>query len=241
MKRILIAAFIFSIIISSCHFFGHKTIRGNGVVKSEVRAVGAFTNVDVSGNINVYVKQDSASSVKVEADEDLLQYIKIEVDGNTLQIKPENGINLKSSQGIKVYVSNPSYKNFEASGASDIFSENKITSKEAIDIDLSGASNAEIELHTPAVEADLSGASGIILRGETKNFKADGDGASGIKCFELLSEETDVEVSGASHAKVFASVKLSAKASGASGIEYKGNPPSLGQSSSGASSIRKSE
>jgi hypothetical protein len=169
-----------------------------------------------------------------------MQYIEIDVTNNTLHIKPQKGKNLRSSKGINVYVSNPSYKNFEASGASDIYSQNKITSTEAIDIDVTGASSAEIELHAPAVETDLSGASDVVLRGETKKFTADASGASSIKCFELMTEEAAVEVSGASHANVFASVKLAADASGASHIKYKGNA-TVRQESSGASSVGKAE
>lgn len=240
MRHLFSLLLIISTLTISCHFGGEK-IKGNGVVKTESRTVSSFKNVEVSGNINVYIKQDSVTAVRVEADEDLMKHIIIKVDDNTLIIEPKDGANLSSSQGIKVYVSSPAYKNFEASGASDIYSENKITGKEDIDIDLSGASNADIELHAPAVEADLAGASGITLRGETKTFNAEGSGASSIKCFELLSEETNVKVSGASHAKVFASVKLSSIASGASNIEYRGDPSDKGESVSGASSVKKSE
>ncbi len=241
MKRIVLFSLILSTVLISCGLFGGKTIRGNGVVRSEIRTVGSFSSVKVEGNINVFVRQDSVAAVKVEADEDLLQHIIIEVSGNTLHVKPKDGANLKSSKGIKVYVSNPSYKNFEASGASDIYSESKITSNEEIGIDVTGASSVEIDLNSPSVDADLTGASSITLKGETKKFTADGSGASGISCFQLMTEETNVEVSGASHAKVFASVKIQASASGASEVEYKGNPSQIGQSSSGASSVKKVE
>ncbi len=240
MNRLILPALILAIIISSCHFFGGKNIRGNGVVKTENRTVGSFNSVEVGGNINVYLKQDSSSSVKVEADEDLMQYIVIEVSNNTLYIKPKDHANLKSSKGIKVYVSNPSYKNFDANGASDIYSESKITSSEDMDIDVSGASSVELDLHAPSVETELSGASNVTLRGETKNFTADGSGASQIRCFNLMTENADIEVSGASHADVFASVKLNAEASGASNIKYKGNA-SVTQDTNGASSIKKAD
>ena len=187
MRHNFLFLLILSIGISSCHLFGGRTIRGNGVVKTEARTVGSFSSIDVSGNINVYVKQDSSTAVKVEADEDLMEYIVIEVSNNTLYIKPRNRANLRSSNGIKVYVSNPSYKGFEASGACDIYSENKITSTAGISIELTGASAVEIELHAPSVEAELTGASNMLLKGETKEFSADGTGASSIKCFELMT------------------------------------------------------
>ena len=240
MNRIFLAAALFAITFTSCRFVTGKRIYGNGIIKSETRSVGSFNSVDVSGGIDVYVKQDSVASVKIEGDENLLEYVQVRVDGGTLDIREEKGFNLKSITGIKVYVSGPSFKHFEASGACDIYSENKISSSNDISMRATGASSITMELHAPNVKAELSGASHIRLNGETKTFSADGSGASGLKCFELMTEETDVEISGASHAEVFASVKLEAHASGASSVKYKGNA-SIKQEASGASSVSKSE
>jgi hypothetical protein len=240
MNRIFLAAAFFAIIFTSCHFVTGKRVNGNGVVKSETRSVGSFSSVDVSGGIDVYVKQDSVASVRVEADENLLEYVHINTDNGTLEIKEERGFNLQSSKGIKVYVSGPSFKHFEASGACGIYSENKISSSNDISMNATGASSITMELHAPNVKADLTGASHIRLNGETKTFSADGSGASGLKCFELMTEETDVEISGASHAEVFASVKLDLHASGASTVKYKGNA-TVKQDTNGASSVSKAE
>lgn len=238
MKRFIILSFLFSILLSSCHFIGGKRIRGNGKITTQSRPATGFTGVDVSGGIDVYVKQDSVASVKIEADENLLEYVQVTVDDGTLEIREERGFNLRSTNGIKVYVSGPLFKHFEASGACDIYSENKISSNSEIGLNATGASSIKMELNAPVVNADLSGASRINLRGETKNFKADGSGASDIKCFDLLTEEAHVEVSGASDAEVFASVKLDLHASGASSIRYKGNA-TVNQESSGAGTVKK--
>ena len=240
MKRFIILSFLFSTLFSSCIFIGGKRVRGNGKIATQSRTVNAFNSVDVSGGIDVYIKQDSVASVKIEADENLLEYVQVTVDGSTLEIREEKGFNLRSTNRIKVFVSGPSFKHFEASGACDIYGENKISSNSEIGIDASGASSIKMELNAPVVNADLSGASHINLRGETKNFKADGSGASGMKCFELMTEEAHVELSGASDAEVFASLKLDLHASGASSIRYKGNA-TVSQESSGAGSVKKVE
>ena len=157
-----------------------------------------------------------------------------------MRIKPKDNANLHSSQHIKIYISNPDYKNLEASGASSIASENKITSTNPLTIDATGASGITISLHTPSVDAEATGASHIILTGETKDLSVEGTGASTIKCFQLMTETADVDISGASDADVFASVKLKASASGASDIRYKGNA-AVEQDASGASSVKKTE
>ena len=105
---------------------------------------------------------------------------------------------------------------------------------------MSGASNAKLEFNAPRISVDLSGASDLTIRGKTRDFEAEASGASEIKCFDLLTENTDVEANGASSVEVYASVRLAGHASGASHIRYKGNAiPNI--SSSGASGVNKIE
>lgn len=238
MKRILVFSFLILLVFSSCRYITGKRIRGNGVIKTENRSAGSFSNVDVSGAIDVYLTQDSTSSIKIETDENLLEYIEITVNGTTLSIQPRSHTNLKPTRQIKVFVSNPSFNHLEASGACNIFSENKITDATAITIELTGASDVKMELATPKVDVDVSGASNIYLKGETKDFKAEGTGSTDIRCYELMAENATIDLSGSGDAQVFASLKLDVHVSGAADVKYKGNP-TVSQSISGAGSIKK--
>jgi hypothetical protein len=215
-------------------------VKGNGNIKTETRTTGVFSSVDVSGNIDLYVKQDSVNNVKVEADENLMEYIVVTTEGDRLIVQPKEGYNLSGSKDIKVYISSPLYKNLEASGACSIIGEGKITSNETLDIDLSGASDIEMEIKAPNVEAELSGAGSVSLKGETKDFSVNGSGSSDIKCIGLMAENVDVRISGAGDAEVFASVKLDVSVSGAGSVKYKGNAV-VNKSISGAGSVSKVE
>ncbi|MEI9807523.1 MAG: DUF2807 domain-containing protein [Bacteroidota bacterium] len=142
--------------------------------------------------------------------------------------------------GIKVYVTAPVFNDIEASGACKVISENMLTASGKMEIRVSGASEAKLEVKAPNISAELSGASGITLTGETKDFSLDGDGASHAMCFSLMAENVNIDVSGASNAEVFASVKLEVDASGASEVLYKGAANYVGHTS-GAASIKKAE
>ena len=237
-------SFLFScfaiLVLSSCHYIGGKRIRGNGNNVTQSRNAGKFNSIDVSGAIDVIVKQDSTQSVKVETDENLQEYVEVYESNGVLVISPEDNFNLDPTHKIKVYVTAPSFRMIDVSGASSIVSDNKLVSGESVDIDLSGASEAKIAIKAPRINAEVTGASTVKLSGETKDLNLVGSGASGAKCFELMTQNTTVDMSGASSAEVFASVKLDAQASGASGVKYKGNP-SITQDINGASSINKVE
>ena len=218
---------------------GWKGINGSGNIVTQSRTTENFNSVDVSGAINVYVKQDSAQqTIKVETDDNLQEYIDIHEDNGVLYISQRDHYSLDPSKKIKVYVSATYFKRFNISGASNIYSENKLVSSETLDIDMSGASEIKLDVKAPRINADITGASSVMISGETKDFNVEGSGASDIKSFDLMTENTTLDISGACSAEVFASVKLDVEASGASGIKYKGNA-AVNQDVSGASSVKK--
>ena len=233
MKRILVMLTGALLVLSSCSNFMGKRVRGNGKMAMETRTTGSFTGVKVSGAIDLYVRTDSVTAVRVDGDENLLKYVEVDLDGSMLRIRTKNGINLKPTRSIKVYVSAPEFTRFHAS-------ENKISSSSTLNVDLSGASDAKLEVNAPAVNVEVSGAGSVTLKGETRDFSVDGSGSTDIKCYELLAENTKVDISGAGNAEVFASVKLDVGVSGAADVKYKGNA-TVSQRVSGAGSVKKTE
>jgi hypothetical protein len=240
MKKIAFCSLILLVFASSCREIAGPRVRGSGNIITENKNETGFSGIDVAGAIDVYIKQDSTTSIKVEADDNIMEYVQVHTHGSTLEISTENNIRLKPSQKIKVYVTNPEFKEFQVSGASSVRSENEITSPVGFNIDLSGASEGRLELNAPKVSVNSTGASQANLRGKTKDFVGDASGASEIHCFDLLSENAEVDVSGASSIEVFASVKLAGQASGASSVNYKGNAQ-VSVDKSGASSVNKKD
>jgi hypothetical protein len=239
MRNTLVAIAVLTFTLSSCHGWFGDHIDGNGNVTKESRSVSGFSGIDVSGAIDVFVKQDSTESVRVEIDANLQEYIVTRVENGILEIHQANNTSLKSSTGIKVYVSGKNFKSFEASGACDIHGENKIESTGEISFHATGASKIELDLKAPKVSGDITGASDLRLSGETKDVYIHATGASHARCFELMTENADVDLSGASDADVFASVSVKGEASGASNVTYKGSASSVVVKTSGAGSVNK--
>ena len=240
MKRLFILSLLFLSVFSSCWDMFGKRVRGDGNVKTENRSVTGYNSIDVSGSIDVYVREDSAQSVKIETDENLLQYVTVRVEGTVLEIYPRDNYNLRPTGTIKVYVAGSDFKKFEASGACDYYTDNKITNSDDISIDLSGACDAKMELSAPKIKAELSGSGKLILTGETKDLSIGGSGSSDFRCFDMKAENVNVDISGSGDAEVFASVKLNIDVSGSGSIKYKGNP-SVSQRISGSGSVDKVE
>ena len=139
MKKIALFSLVIFVFASGCREIAGRRVRGSGHITTENRNVSGFNSIDISGAIDVYIKQDSTTSVKVEADDNILEYIEVHTEGSSLEIYTEGNIRLRPSTKIKVYISNPQYKEIEVSGASSVRSENEITSSEALHLSLSGA------------------------------------------------------------------------------------------------------
>jgi hypothetical protein len=199
-----------------------------------------YNSIDVSGDIDVYVKQDSSQSVKVVTDDNLQEYLSIRENGGVLYIDVRRNYNLRPSSEIKVYVTGPVFRKFDASGACNFYTENQISSNEDIAIELSGASDAKLDLKAPRITGDLTGAGSLTLKGETKDLELDGTGSSNLKCLGMMAENVDVDITGAGDAEVYASVKLDVSVTGAGSVKYKGNA-NVNQKVSGAGSVKKIE
>jgi Putative auto-transporter adhesin, head GIN domain len=239
MKKLLLVLMVVAVTAPSCRYMWGKRIKGNGNVKTQEHSVGSFKNVEVSGAIDLYVAQGDTKPVKIETDENLLQYIEVVQEGDRIVIKSKDGVNLRPSNKIKVYVTSPVYNDIDVSGASNITGQTKIVNTENMKMEVSGAGDINMDVDAPAISAEVSGAGSVNLKGQTKTFDLTLTGAAKAHCYELLSENTKVDISGAGEADVFASVKLSAEVSGAGNVTYKGGATNVAQQVSGAGSVKK--
>jgi hypothetical protein len=237
MKKLLLLSLIAFAGLSSCRFLG-KRIHGNGIIKTVEKPISPFTEVEADGDIKLIVTQGDTKPIKIEGDENILSYIEVIQEGNRVKIQTREGVNLIPSGDLNVYVSSPTYKSIEVSGSSDIVGQNRITSSDELNLQASGAGDIQMEVDAPKITSGISGSGSIKLKGQTKDLDIDLSGAGHAYCYELLTENTTVQISGAGSAQVYASVKLKADVSGAGNISYKGNA-SVSQDISGAGSVNK--
>ena len=224
--------------LSSCRYFGMERIHGDGHIVTRQRTTDAFHSVDVSGAIKVHIRQEAASTLKIEADQNLMEYIETYTEGNTLVIKEREGINLDPSKDIVVYLSAPAFKEIEVSGACDIIGDSPITGNDELNMHVSGSGDIVMQVALPRVSAEISGSGSINLKGQAQQFSAHVSGAGDVKCFELVTDHTELDLSGASEVEITANKQLDIEASGASSVEYRGGA-TVSQNISGAGSVKK--
>lgn len=239
MKKIL--AFCLTLIVAiSANAQETKTVVNDP--NAQLRNVGNFTGVKVSGGIALYISQGTVDAVAVSCDDvKHIEKITTEVKDGVLKIYVDqgawNGWSWKN-KNIKAYVTVKNLESMEASGACAVKITDALTSAN-LKVHLSGASVLKGELKVGTVKFHVSGASAVTLSGKAENAKIEVSGASVFKAFDFVVDFCNAEASGASSISVNANKELNAEASGASSLRYKGSASVKSADATGASSIKK--
>ncbi len=214
-----------------------------------------FTGIDAGHAFEVEIIPSDNYSVSITAGENAFDNINVYKNGSTLVVDVDNwfivwfispkltvtmpvltelelsgaskgtAIGFRSPHDVKLHLSGASELNMDME-TGDFFAE------------LSGASKISGRLIAASTHVELSGASSISLVGSGGNISLDGSGASIADMADFVVDNAYVDFSGASRASLDINGRLDVDLSGASLVEYKGNP-SLGEIDlSGSSSIR---
>ena len=230
---------------------------------AQQRKVPSFTAISVSSAIDLYLTQSNKNAVAVSATNDEIRdHIITEVVGGTLIIRlGDKGTWFSwrkwGNYKTKAYVSIQDINALTASGASNVHLVNTIESPKmriklsgasdfkgnikagVLMYQLTGASDYKGEISANSIDIDGSGASSIELIGKVDDLAIEVSGASTAKLYNLTAKGAILRASGASNIGVTVTEILRANSSGASDINYKGNPNVKESNTSGASSIKR--
>jgi hypothetical protein len=218
---------------SSCML---NCVKGSGNEASEDRKVGGFTKLDVSGGYKIILKQDSSLTIHVTADDNVLKYIRTEVNGDVLKISTKKNICAKKAIALVIGIRN--LEDIKGSGAIEIGSDSKLNLKD-ISIKLSGAGKLNLNLSAVNVITEGSGTTEIDLTGQATSHTVKLVGTGKLNALDFVVGTYDVETTGASECKINVMNELNIHTTGASNIEYRGNPAHVNSSKTGAATIKK--
>lgn len=216
MKVFFLALTASSLLLASC---SKETVRGGGAIRTETRAVPAFTNVELGGSSEVTIEYGIASNVTLTGYENLLPIYETKVNGNTLylQFKPD-AYNVKNNN-IKVSVTLPALAGMHINGSGKMEARNFVNANLAASID----------------------GSGYLFIGNSQygkvNYSINGSGD--IKAAGTTTLEAEVHMTGSGNIELNVTNKLKATISGSGNISYWGNPATTETQVSGSGKITK--
>lgn len=232
--KFLTVAFL-AVSVSSCVFI--ENIEGyspKGDVKKTFD-VENFDELDLGNAFEINVKQGSDFRLEAIGEQRDIDDLVITNTNGELKIRYSNALRLRRYR-MQINIEMPTVKDVDFSGASQA----KITGFDLrnLEIDLSGASKAEIDSKVQNFEIDLSGASELELFSDSESLDAEISGASILNAFNTKTTDATLDISGASRARVNVTNRLKVKASGASSVRYRGTPQ-VDKNLSGGSTVEK--
>lgn len=237
MKRAMVVVLVAALLVSGIFTGCRGMFIGSGNLETRQYVLSDFSRVEVGSAFEFEIVRSDSYSVSVTADDNAFEHIEVAKEGDTLKI------GLKTIPGIvpttmEAVVTMPQLRGLVISGASRGTIAG-FSSAENIDIRVSGASKVTGDITAGDAEFDVSGASTVQLEGSAGDMVADVSGASRFKLGDFMVNNADVVFSGASSGTVNVTGRLDADLSGASKLNYIGEPTMGTINTSGASTLSK--
>ncbi len=238
-KTAFVVSFLFGgmFLLSSCIDILNNSVEGDGNVVTEKRDIGSFNSIEAETGLKVYVKfGEPTGVVEVEADENLQQYIRTELRGNTLVIKSDRSIH--HARARDVYVSAGPLKEIRVSSAAQLKGQNRLDA-DMIELNVSSAGTLDLDMNAGTLHIDASSSGKMNLSGKARKLVASVSSAGQINGDDLEVTDCEADASSAGQMNLNITGELSATASSAGSIRYKGEPTVKKLESSSAGSISK--
>ena len=231
--KILMFSLLSLTILQSCSV---NCIHGSGDKLKEDRKVINFTSINISGNYKIILVQDSSLILNITADGNILKDIRTNVNNDELKIDTKRNICANTPILITIGVRN--LKALKGSGAIEFMSNSKLNVKD-ISIDLAGAGKVNLDVNADNVITNGSGSTNISLKGQAITHTATITGSGSLNAPDFVVNKYDIRTTGSSDCKINVLTELNVHTTGASNIQYHGNPATINNSKTGASNIKK--
>lgn len=229
-----------AILFTGCSAIFHTAEAGNLV--SKTYDFKDFTGVEISNAIQYEVQQSDSYSVVVSTHENTIEHLDFHQSGNTLHIGLKSNFGFFQDSATMVTVALPQLSILDISGSSR-GNATGFDSAGSLEINVSGASDLNMNLKTGKTGIDESGSSEVAgtlqaldsqfnlggasdcgLTGSAGNSSIEASGSSKMNSPGLALQSADVKLAGTSYAGIHTEGALNIDISGSSTLDYTGNP-----------------
>lgn len=228
---------------------------GSRLVASEKRPLAAgVTMIDVSGPINLTLRQGPVPALEVRSEQRLLANIDTSIEGDRLHIGPR-GILLRHRTPIEVLVTLPELEQLGVTGSGTHTVSG--FAGDRINLTLDGAGNmrfngryrdiitalhgsGDLELtggNANRVEAEVAGSGNLTLVGASRDLAARLHGSGDLDARHLRADEVNLVHQGSGTSAVYARKQVRAELTGSGDCTIYGNPDERSVSRNGSGRV----
>ncbi|MBS3914465.1 MAG: DUF2807 domain-containing protein [Bacteroidetes bacterium] len=237
-------ALLCAVSFSSCERDVLGCIRGEGPAVTESRSISGFTKVDMQGDAEITIVEDTGFSVILDGQQNIIDNLRLNVDGEILVIRQRHCVRHKSNLNIRIHM--PSVREIILNGSSNIHvfktnNNNLPTSKYAINgsgnitvngdilatnlyANINGSGKLDLNAKVMWCSFNINGSGKIICEGSTNSADNFITGSGKIQTFNYLAKDSYVKISGSGNAEVNVSDNLDVDITGSGNVKYRGWP-----------------
>ena len=191
-------------------------IIGNGAISTETRETHSFNQILLLIPAEAEVLCGRNPKLEIKGDDNILPIITTEVKDGQLIVDADTTFTVDNKINLKIEVEN--LLKIAVPGTCALYVKN---------------------LDNESFTVALSGVGSLRLSGNTDNFICTVSGAGLVDAKELIAKHTDITLSGAGSAEVYAAQSLNVTISGVGNVSYYGDPESVSKNIAGLGRVKK--
>jgi len=202
---------------------GPDRIAGSDRLVHEVRAVSGVRGIELSGPIDLVIKQDANEKLTLHTDDNIAPLIETKVQEGILRVGVRPGANFRTRHAIGVTVALAQLGALKVLGPGDVSCDG--LDSDLLDITMGGSGEVRIDsMHAAATKVLLQGSGAVHLSGTSARQDYVIDGSGEVDADELVGRAVAVRVAGSGKARIWATESLSVDISGSGDVHYRGRP-----------------
>ena len=199
--------------------------------------VGKFSDLEINSAFRVKVKRGSRHSLTISGKKIHVNEVVVDKTGSTLALNYRGKLKrINNKDLVEVYITMPELSSVELGNASKVYVGG--FKNDFLDIRLTGAAYADMNIDVKSTNAVIDGASKLIMDGSGERLDLEVKGSATYEGLDYIVDELTVEAQSAATAKVYARDYLKIRTYGVSSVIYSGNAK-VDIEKSGKSSVRR--
>jgi len=198
-------------------------VQGSGTVKTESRDVHGFDRVDVAGTGTLVITQGDTEHLTISAEDNVLPRLTSEVVGGRLELHPQSGIQLNTTQPIRYELAVKQLKEVRLAGSGDVQAGG--LDSDQLDIAVAGSGSTSIAgLTAKAVTVTISGSGTATISGQATQENVTISGSGRYRANDLKSRTATIQINGSGDCEVSVADSLTVTIAGSGNVTYVGSP-----------------
>jgi hypothetical protein len=217
MQKILLFLCLVAV-LPACTFTSSST----SSTTTEKRTLAIAEKIHNNTSFDVTVYPDTESYIEITGPTDIVKRITNKINDGIVEIDMKGNFNF-INETVEIAIHTPKIGELHVNGSGGIRVQNKFSGEaKSFSARVNGSGSLKVLMNTPSIDAVLAGSGDMEIVGETRNLNLTVKGSGNYSGYNLLSENTFVQVSGSGNAKVYGSNHIEATINGSGNITYIG-------------------